>query len=76
MLIDAREIDQRDILVRLKDELSSRHGCDNVQIDVMVSTEVDAKKIKGFVSMSGCRAEIDKKDNCYIICIRGIPCCT
>ena len=76
MQIDAREIDQQDLLVRLKEELSSRHGCDNVQIDIMVGTEVDAKKINAFVSMSGCMAEIAKKDNYYIIHIRGIPCCT
>ncbi len=76
MQIDAREIDQQDLLLRLKDELSSRHGCDNVQIDVMVRLEVDVKRIIAFVSMSGCMAEIDKKDNYYLIHVRGIPCCT
>lgn len=75
MHIDARELDSQDVLKKLKKILSSNRECYLV-IDVQVKTVSEAKKISGFVSMSGCTTEIDKKDDSYIIHIRGIPCCT
>ncbi len=75
MHIDARELESHDLLIKLKEILSSNREC-NMSIDILVKTVSDAKKIIGFVSMSGCTAEIDKKDNFCIIHVRGIPCCT
>ena len=75
MQIDARELDLQELLKKLKEILSSRCGS-TLDIDILVNTLSEAKKITGFVSMSGCTAEIDKKDNYLIIHVRGIPCCT
>ncbi|MBI4683470.1 MAG: hypothetical protein HY757_10285 [Nitrospirae bacterium] len=75
MQIDAREFESHDSLKKLKEILSSNREC-NLSIDILVKSVSDAKKITGFVSMSGCTAQIDKKENFCIIHVRGIPCCT
>jgi hypothetical protein len=74
MHIDARELDLKDLFIKLKEILASKLGCE-VSIEVLVNTSDDAKRLTAFVSMSGCRTEIDKKDNYYIMQITGIPCC-
>ncbi|MEW6602923.1 MAG: hypothetical protein AB1499_18270 [Nitrospirota bacterium] len=75
MEIDGREMDVQELLKQLKDIMSSKREC-FLSIDVLTKTMSDAKKITGFASMSGCTAEIDKKDDYCIVHVRGIPCCT
>lgn len=75
MRIDARKLDLQDLLKQLKDILSSKRGCE-VSIEVSINTVSDAKRVKAFAAMSGCNTDIDKKDNYYIIHVKGISCCT
>jgi len=74
MQIDARELGLEELLKQLKEILASQRGCD-VDIDILLRTKRDEKKITAFVSMSGCAAHIDKKDNYYIMHISGTICC-
>jgi len=73
-LIDARNDNLQDLLKRLKDIMASTRGSD-MEIDILVTNGSDAKKVQGFVTMSGGTAEIDKKDNFYIIHVKGNVCC-
>ena len=74
MQIDARKQGPQDLMTELKGILASKHGC-NVSIDIILDTTDDAQRITSFVSMSGCKTEIDKKENYYIMHVTGIPCC-
>lgn len=76
MQIDGRQMDHVDLFRKLKEILDAGRGEEEVAMDVLVNTAEDAKKVKTFVSMSGCGTEIDKKDNFYIIHVKGFPCCT
>lgn len=73
-LIDARNDNLQDLLKRLKDIMASTRGSD-MEIDILVTNGSDAKKVQGFVAMSGGRTKIDKKDNSYIIHVTGRLCC-
>jgi len=75
MEIDARELDMQDLFKKLKENLSCKCGSD-VSIDILLNTTEEARKISAFVSMSGCKTEIDKKGECYIMHISGTPCCS
>ncbi len=75
MHIDARNLELHDLLTEFKDALSSNRGC-AVDIEVLASTENHAKKVAAFASMSGCSTKIDKKNNYYIIHVKGNVCCT
>ena len=74
MDIDARESGLDKALTKLKDTLSSGHGC-SVSLNITVNTNADAKKVRAFAGMSGCRTSVDKKEGSYIIHIEGAPCC-
>ncbi|MBC8412800.1 MAG: hypothetical protein ISR96_10835 [Nitrospira sp.] len=71
---DSKETALRDIFLQLKDILVTKLGKE-VDIEIMVYTPGEAKKVKTFASMSGCRIEIDKLESYYIIHITGSPCC-
>ncbi len=74
MHIDARELEYQELVLKVREILASCHGND-VNIEILISTLAEAKKVKSFVSMSGCKSEIDKKDSYYIMRIKGTPCC-
>ncbi len=74
MDINAMESGLDNTLAKLKDTLSSGHGC-SVSLNITVGTEQDAKKVRAFAGMSGCSSSIDKKENHYIIHITGTSCC-
>ncbi|UCD34496.1 MAG: hypothetical protein JSU90_09370 [Nitrospiraceae bacterium] len=76
MQIDARHLELVQLFKKLKELLDAGRGEQEILIDVLVNTASDANKVKTFVSMSGCGTEIDKKDNLYIIHVKGFPCCT
>ncbi len=75
MHIDARNLDSKELLSRLKDYLASKHGGE-VDLEVIVNSGPEFKKAKSFAAMSGCRTEVIKKDGYYIMHITGSPCCT
>lgn len=75
MYIDARGLDVRDLMQKLKELFDSSRGND-VNIEILIDKEADKKKVKSFVAMSGCRATIEEKEDSCIIKVRGIPCCT
>lgn len=74
ILIDARNDEVQVLLKKLKDVLASAHGAD-IEIDILVKNASDANRVKAFITMSGGRTEIDKKDNYYIIHVKGYLCC-
>lgn len=74
MNIDARQLDSLTLFLKLKEILEASHGID-VNIEIRISTAAETKKIKTFISMSGCRADIEKIEDYFIMRIRGTPCC-
>lgn len=75
MRIDARGRDIQDLLKELREFLASKREC-YLSIEILIGTMEDAKKTAAFLTMSGCTTEIEKKDNYYIMYVKGIPCCT
>jgi len=74
MTLDARGLGSRELFVKLKELLSSQCGRD-VFIEVMVASYQDARQGRAFVSMSGCRADIQEKEGYYVLLISGNVCC-
>ncbi len=75
MHIDSRELGLHELLLKLREILSSKCGC-SVNIEILIRTAADANKIKTFALMSGCNATIDKRDDHFVIRVDGTPCCT
>ena len=75
MKIDARELDSKELLLRLKNILGSRCE-DKVDIEILMSSVSETKKVESFVSMSGCQSTVDKKEGYYIMRVWGNPCCS
>ena len=75
MHIDARSLDVKEVLSKLKELMYSACGRE-VDIEITMNSISEAKKVKAFAKMSGCRTEVEEKGECYIISIKGIPCCT
>jgi hypothetical protein len=75
MQLDARDLDSKELFLRLRDILASKRGSE-VDLEIKIRSAGETKKVKTFVSMSGCRTEIEKTEECYIMHISGIPCCT
>ncbi len=74
--LDARKLDTKDLLKQLKEHISSACG-NSISIEVLLSSDEAVRKAKAFIEMSGCTAaEIDKKDDYYIMQLRGNSCCT
>ncbi len=74
MHIDARALETHELVLKIREILAAGHGND-LNIEILISTKAEAKKVTAFVSMSGCKSEIDKKDSYYIMRIKGTPCC-
>ena len=74
MKIDARDLDSKELFIKLKEVLASKRGCE-VHIEIMINTVAETKKITAFTSMSGCKTEVNKENEYYIVYVRGIPCC-
>ena len=75
MYIDARTLEHQELVLKIREILAAKHGCE-VNIEILISTMAEVKKIKAFVTMSGCNAEVDKKDDSYIMHVTGAPCCS
>jgi hypothetical protein len=74
MEIDVRNGTLDDLFHRLKDHLACHIG-QEVDIEILVDTVSDAKKVETFVSMSGCRSRTEKRDDHYYLHVTGSPCC-
>ncbi len=74
MVIDARNLQLEELFRRLREILASKIGTE-VFIEILFDTHTDTKKIKAFVSMSGCQMEIGEKEGDKILRITGSPCC-
>lgn len=74
VIIDARNLELKELFMKLKEILESELGKD-VFIEILINTFTDIKKIKSFVSMSGCQTDAEKKDGYYIVRVTGTPCC-
>ena len=74
MVIDARGIEPHELFLRLRETLASRRGVD-VFIEILFDTRSTSQRAKAFVSMTGCRAEIEEREGHYLLRITGSPCC-
>ncbi len=75
MVIDARTLNSQELFIKLKEILASQIGKD-VFIEIMLNTQSETKRLKAFVSMSGCQTtDVEKKEGYYVMCIKGSPCC-
>ncbi|MBI5408422.1 MAG: hypothetical protein HZA14_03545 [Nitrospirae bacterium] len=75
MNIDGRTIDVQDVLIEVRELLSSTCGKE-VNVEIQVKTIADAKRITAFASMSGCKGEIENRGDHYSVQVSGIPCCS
>ena len=74
MVIDARELESRELFLKVRGILAERCGRE-IDIEVLLSTSRESKKLKAFASMSGCRTSIREKDGFFIAHITGNACC-
>ncbi len=74
MIVDARTIASRELLLRMRDLLADHCGRE-VSVEVFLAGEGDAKRLRAFVSMSGCKTIVEKKEGYYIVRITGNVCC-
>jgi hypothetical protein len=74
MIIDARTLDLKQLLLRMRDVLSDSVGRE-VSVEVLLSTADETKRLRAFVSMSGCLTTVEKKEDYYIVHITGSVCC-
>jgi hypothetical protein len=74
MTIDARALDLKQLLLRMRDVLSDSVG-QEVSVEVLLSSADETKRLRAFVSMSGCLTTVEKKEDYYIVHITGSVCC-
>jgi len=72
--IDARDIELRELFVKLKEIMCSSCG-QEVEIAILVKTYNDSKRLSTFALMSGCKTSIEKKDEYCVVRISGYACC-
>jgi hypothetical protein len=74
MTIDARSLDLKELLLRMREVLSDRVG-QEVSVEVLLNTSDETKKLRAFVSMSGCSTTVERKEDYYVVNIKGSVCC-
>ena len=74
MIVDARTLDSKELLLRMRDVLADHCGRE-VSVEVFLSGERDTKRLRAFVSMSGCQTVVEQKEGYYIVRITGSVCC-
>jgi hypothetical protein len=72
--IDGRGIELRKLLVELKEIMCSSCGKE-ADIDILVKSYSDSKKLSAFALMSGYKTSIEKKEEYCIVRISGHACC-
>jgi hypothetical protein len=74
MSLDARDIELRELFVKLREIMCTSCGKD-VAVDVLIKSYTDSRKVVAFASMSGCRTSVEKKEEYCIVHISGNACC-
>lgn len=73
MRLDMRGLGQDEPLRRIRDIL--RNSCpDDEIIEVLIDSEQDAKRLKAFMSMSGCTVELSREGPRWIVKMTGKNC--
>lgn len=73
MVIDAREIWPHEILTKLK-KIFEEYREKEIDIEILIKTQSDAKRIKAFAAMSGYNANVEAKNGYFSTHITGISC--
>lgn len=73
MVIDAREIGPQEILTKLK-KIFEEYREKEIDIEILIKTQSDAKRIKAFATMSGYNANVEAKNGYFSTHITGISC--
>jgi len=74
MFIDARDMKLQELFIQLREIFASLVGKD-VAIDISMGSLTDAQKAAAFATMSGCKTDIEKKEDFFIVHITGQVCC-
>ncbi len=74
MIVDARTLDSRELMLRMRDLLANHCGRE-VSVEVFLAGERDTKRLRAFVSMSGCQTVVEEKEGYYVVRITGSVCC-
>jgi hypothetical protein len=74
MILDARSLDAKELFLRMRNLLAEHVG-QEVSVEVFLSGEKDMKRLRAFVSMSGCQTIVVQKEGYYIVRITGSVCC-
>lgn len=72
-VIDGREMQIEDVLKKLRDFLGSRSSLDE-PVEVLVRTREDAKKVKGFASMTGSTTKFTQHGGYCSLLVSGGSC--
>jgi hypothetical protein len=70
MVIDGRRLRTRELFLVLRDALKMEPGHD-VSIELLVDKECDFMRVRAFLRMSGCRAEMEERDGHHVVRISG-----
>jgi len=73
MVIDAREIGAQEILTKLK-KIFEEYCEKEVDIEILIKTQSDAKRIKAFAAMSGYNTKVEVENGYFATHITGISC--
>ena len=74
MEIDGRYSELHEILLQIREILAASVGRE-VLMEVLIKTPNEARKVKAFVSMSGCKVHMDKKNGHFVVRVTGAVCC-
>jgi hypothetical protein len=74
MTVDGRTLDLKELLLRMREVLADHVGHE-VSVEVLLSGPAETKRLRAFVSMSGCQTTVEKKEDYYIVHITGSVCC-
>ncbi len=73
MIIDGRGIQIEETLKKVREFLNTRCSLEDA-VEVLLSSTEDAKKVKAYVSMTGCITEVKKIDDHYSMIVSGGTC--
>lgn len=74
MLIDAREIELQDLLVKLREIMYESLGKE-IMVDVLLKDDSDCRKVTSFAALSGLRTSVEKNGEARLVRISGSACC-
>lgn len=72
--LDVRSLGSEEFFIKLREILASKRG-KIVSVEIFAEKLYDVKKIKTFVSMTGCQTAVEGSEGNYVINVTGTPCC-